>query len=86
MAVYVALAIKRRKSLKADDLLNFALWCAAMVTGVFAFAGSFKLSKQVGQETNAIYVGIFGLCLAWLSVQKVVEMVRKLYLQPPPVS
>lgn len=56
-----------------------------MVTGIFAFAGAFRLSKQLGQETNALYVGIFGLCLVWLSVQKAVEMIRELNLKPPPI-
>lgn len=82
MASYVGCAIKNHKMLKADDLLTFALWCAATITGVFAFAGSFSLSKQAGQETNGIYVGIFGLCLVWLSLQKAVEMTRELFLKP----
>ena len=85
MAVYVGCAIKNHKTLKADDLLTFALWCAAMVTGIFAFAGSFRLSKQAGQETNGLYVGIFGLCLVWLSIQKTVEMTKELFLEPPPI-
>jgi FtsH-binding integral membrane protein len=84
MAAYGGCAIKSHKILKADDLLTFALWCAATVTGIFAFAGAFKLSKQSGQETNGLYVGIFGLCLVWLSVQKAVEMTRELFLKPPP--
>lgn len=84
MAVYAGCAIKSHKILKADDLLTFALWCAATVTGIFAFAGAFKLSKQAGQETNGLYVGIFGLCLVWLSVQKAVEMTRELFVKPPP--
>lgn len=84
MAVYVGCAIKNHKMLKADDLLTFALWCAATVTGIFAFAGAFKLSKQAGQETNGLYVGIFGLCLVWLSVQKAVEMTRELFLKASP--
>jgi FtsH-binding integral membrane protein len=88
MAVYAGCAIKRRMILKADDLLTFALWCAGAITGFFAFAGAFKLSKQVGQETNGLYVGIFGLCLVWLSLQKAVEMIRELFLKalPPPTS
>jgi hypothetical protein len=86
MTGYVGCAIKMHKTLKADDLLTFALWCAATITGIFAFGGSFSLSKQPGQETNGIYVGIFGLCLVWLSVQKAVEMTRELFLKPPPIS
>jgi hypothetical protein len=85
MAVYAGCAIKTHRTLKADDLLTFALWCAASVTGIFAFVGAFRLSKQVGQETNGLYVGIFGLCLVWLSVQKAVEMNRELFLKPPPI-
>ena len=84
MTSYVVCAIKNHKMLKADYLLTFAMWCAATVTGVFAFAGAFKLSKQPGQETNGLYVGIFGLCLVWLSAQKAYEMVRELFLKPPP--
>src|SRR5712692_1093426 len=84
MAVYVGWAIKNHKILKADDLPTFALWCAATVTRIFAFAGAFKLSKQLGQETNGLYVGIFGLCLVWLSVQKAVEMTRELFLKRTP--
>jgi FtsH-binding integral membrane protein len=86
MAVYGGCALKRHKILKADDLLTFALWCAGTVTGVFAFAGAFKLSKQAGQETNGLYVGIFGLCLVWLSLQKAVEMIRELFLKAPPTA
>ena len=52
MTAYAVCAMKKRKMLKADDLLTFAMWCAATVTGFFAFAGAFKLSKQLGQETN----------------------------------
>jgi len=85
MAVYAGCAIKRRMILKADDLLTFALWCAGTVTGIFAFAGAFKLSKQAGQETNGLYVGIFGLCLVWLSLQKAVEMTRDLFVKTPPL-
>ncbi len=83
--MYAGCAIKNHKILKADDLLTFALWCAATVTGIFAFAGAFKLSKQVGEETNGLYVGIFGLCLVWLSVQKAIGMIRELFLKPPPL-
>ena len=92
MAAYVACAIIRHRNLKADDLLTFALWCATLVTGVFAFIGAFKLSRVAGQETNGLYVGIFGLCLVWLSIQKVVGMIRELYPRtrratiPDPVS
>ena len=85
MAGYVGCAIKNHKMLKADDLLTFALWCAGTITGVFAFVGAFNLSKQIGQETNGLYVGIFGLCLVWLSVQKTVEMTRELFLKPPSI-
>jgi hypothetical protein len=84
IAVYAGCALKRHKILKADDLLTFALWCAGTVTGIFAFAGAFRLSKQVGEETNGLYVGIFGLCLVWLSLQKAVEMTRELFLKAPP--
>jgi hypothetical protein len=83
MAVYAGCAIKKRTILKADDLLTFAMWCAATVTGTFAFAGSFKLSKLPGEETNGIYVGIFGLCLVWLSAQKAYEMILELLLKSP---
>lgn len=79
MAVYVGRALKVAKHLKADDLLTFALWCAATVTGVFAFVAAFPLSKQQGEETNGLYVGIFGLCLTWLSAQRAVAMVRGLF-------
>ncbi len=84
MAAYVACAIKAHRILKADDLLTFSLWCGAAVAGFFAFIGAFKLSKQADQETNAIYLGIFGLCLVWLAVQKTIEMVRELFPPPPP--
>ena len=84
MAVYGGCALKTHKILKADDLLTFAMWCAGTVTGIFAFAGAFKLSRQPGQETNGLYVGIFGLCLVWLSLQKAVEMIRELFLKSPP--
>jgi len=84
MTAYVACAIKTHRRLKADDLLAFAMWCAAAVAGIFAFIGAFKLSKQADQETNAIYLGIFGLCLVWLAVQKTVEMVTELFPPPPP--
>ena len=86
MAGYVGCAIKKHKIVKADDLLTFALWCAGTVTGFFAFAGAFKLSKQPGQETNGLYVGIFGLCLVWLSLQKAIEMTRELFPKPVPTS
>jgi hypothetical protein len=81
MAVYAGCAIRNRKILKADDLLTFAMWCAGTITGVFAFVGAFSLSKQTGQETNGLYVGIFGLCLVWLSVQKAVEMTMELFVK-----
>lgn len=83
MAVYVGRALNVAKHLKADDLLTFAMWCAATVTGVFAFVGAFPLSKQPGEETNGIYVGIFGLCLTWLSAQRAVAIVRGLFPKPP---
>jgi hypothetical protein len=86
MAVYAGCAIKTHRTVKADDLLTFALWCAGTVTGILAFIGAFKLSKQAGQETNGLYVGIFGLCLVWLSVQKALEMTRELFLKPPPTA
>jgi hypothetical protein len=84
MAAYVTCAIKAHRILKADDLLTFSLWCGAAVAGFFAFISAFKLSKQADQETNAIYLGIFGLCLVWLAVQKTLEMVRELFPPPPP--
>lgn len=86
MAAYVTCAIKTRRTLKADDLLTFALWCGAGVAGIFAFIGAFKISKQAEQETNSIYLGIFGLCLVWLAVQKTIEMVRELFPPPPSPS
>lgn len=83
MTVFAVCAIRNHKILKADDLLTFAMWCAGSVTGMFAFAGAFKLGKQPGQETNGLYVGIFGLCLVWLSAQKAYDMTRELFLKPP---
>lgn len=86
LALYVGCAITKHRNLKADDLLTFAMWCAAGVTGVYAFLGAFGLSRQVNEETNGIYVGIFGLCLTWLSIQKIVKMTRELFPKPRSVS
>jgi hypothetical protein len=49
MAAYVACAIKTHRTLKADDLLTFALWCAAGVAGVFAFIAALS---SVGRQTK----------------------------------
>lgn len=85
MATYGVCSMKARKAIKADELLTFAMWCGAIVTGGFMFAASFRLAKEAGEETNSLYLGIFGVYLVFLSIQKVSEMLRKLTfrLTPP---
>lgn len=82
MVTYGTLVIKNHKTIKAEELLTIAMWCGAIVTGIYMFASAFGLFRQAGQETNALYLGIFGVYLALLSVQKTGEMLKRLVLKP----
>lgn len=77
MVVYGGLLIVKSKPIRAEDLLTFAMWCGAIVTGPYMVVSAFRLSKQPGEEANAIYVGIFGAYLFLLAAQKIISMVRR---------
>lgn len=76
IALYAACALRNRKALKADDLLAVALWCGGAVVGVYMLLSALRLIKQTDEETTRLYVGIFGLVLTLLSLQKAYEMFR----------
>lgn len=76
IVIYSCCALKNRKSLKTDDLLAFGLWCGGAVVGVYMLLSALRLIKQTDEETTRLYVGIFGLVLALLSIQKAYEMVK----------
>jgi len=82
MVTYGILVMKNHKTIKADGLLTFAMWCGAIVTGIYMFASAFGLGRQAGQETNGLYLGIFGVYLVLLSIQKAREMLKRLLLKP----
>ena len=83
-ALYVGCALKNHKALKADDLLAFGLWCGGAVVGVYMLLSALRLVKQTDEETTRLYVGIFGLVLMLMSLQKVYEMIRIALRKKPP--
>lgn len=82
MVTYGIIMMKNHRAIRADELLTFAMWCGAVVTGGYMVASAFNLSRQAGQETNGLYVGIFGVYLVLLSIQKMHSMLRKLTSKP----
>lgn len=74
---YGILAMKSHKSIVADELLSFAMWCGAAVAGVYMFVDAFRLSKEAVRETDGVYLGIFGVYLVFLSIQKLKEAFRR---------
>lgn len=76
IVLYSGCALKNRKSFKADDLLAFGLWCGGAVVGLYMLLSALRVIKQTDEETTRLYVGIFGLVLTLLSVQKAYEMVK----------
>lgn len=74
--------MKSKKAIKAEELLSVAMWCGAVVTGPYMFIGAFRLGRQAGEETNALYLAIFGVYLFLLSIQKVHEMLKRLLPKP----
>jgi uncharacterized membrane protein YfcA len=76
IALYSGCALRNRKALKADDLLAFGLWCGGAVVGAYMLLSALRLIKQTDEETTRLYVGIFGLVLMLLSLQKAYEMIR----------
>ena len=82
MATYGILVMKNHKTIRAEELLTFAMWSGAIVTGIYMFTSAFRLGRQAGEETNGLYLGIFGIYLVLLSIQKVREMLKRLLLKP----
>jgi len=76
IAIYAGCALRNHKALKADDLLAFGLWCGGAIVGMYMLLSALRLIKQTDEETARLYVGIFGLVLMLLSLQKAYEMVR----------
>lgn len=68
-----ALTKKRRPSL--NDLGMFALMCAGVVTGLYVFVGAYPEMKS-GAETNGLWSGMAGVCIALVSSQKLWTMFR----------
>jgi uncharacterized membrane protein HdeD (DUF308 family) len=83
---YGIFMMKNHKTIKAEELLTFAMWCGAIVTGIYMFAAAFRLGRQAGEETNGLYLGIFGVYLVLVSVQKVLEMLKRLLIKPSSIA
>lgn len=77
MVVYGVVTMRNNKAVRAEELLTFAMWCGGTVTGPYMVVAAFNLSRQSGQQTNALYLGIFGTYLLLLSIQKLHSMLRK---------
>jgi drug/metabolite transporter (DMT)-like permease len=76
MVFYAGCALRSRKTLKADDLLAFGLWCGGITSGIYMLLSALHVISQRDEETTRLYVGIFGLVLLALSFQKAHEMVK----------
>lgn len=76
------LILKIGKTIKAEELLTVAMWCGAVITGIYMIVSAFRLGRQPGEETNGVYLAIFGVYLALLSIQKVREIFKRLLLKP----
>jgi uncharacterized membrane protein HdeD (DUF308 family) len=81
--VYGILVMKNQKPIDAVELLTFAMWCGAIITGIFMLGSSLSLGRKTGQETNALYVGIFGVYLGLLAIQTTWATLKRLRLKPP---
>jgi hypothetical protein len=51
---------------------------AGFVTGIFALIKALHFAKQ-GDDTTALYTGIFGITAALISLQKIMESIRALF-------
>lgn len=81
MVIYGAALIRKHRTVRAEELLTFAMWCGAVVTGPYMVVAAFSLSKQSSQQTNALYVGIFGVYLLVLSAQKLPNLANGAHLR-----
>lgn len=76
------LILKTGKTIKAEELLTVAMWCGAVITGIYMIVSAFRLGRQPGEETNGVYLAIFGVYLVLLSIQKVREIFKRFLLKP----
>lgn len=76
VAVYLYCGMKNGKNPRFDDLLTFAMWCSAIVAGIYMLLSALNLTKQADEETKRTYIGIFGLVLTAWSFLKACEMIR----------
>lgn len=72
---YGACAFANGKKLKPKDLLSFAMWCGAMITGGYMVLSALHMLR-VDEESYRFYVGIFGSVLMLWSLQTALDMLK----------